>query len=106
MPVFSHYVLWLHRDSRNALANCVERIILGEYLRLVDRFHTLVIHSSYWLYTSCGVLSRSVSGDYSTWLTLGGRPGVAQGTIGEDGKGYAGGNVRYDDEGGKKLIRI
>lgn len=47
---------------------------------LIDRFHTLVIYSSYWLYTSCGVLSGSVSGDYSTWLTPGRGPGVVQGT--------------------------
>lgn len=47
---------------------------------LIDRFHTLVIRSSCWLYTSFGVLSGSVSGDYSTWLTLGWGAGVGGGT--------------------------
>lgn len=58
-----------------------------------------MIYSSYWLYTSCGVLSGSVSGDYSTWLTPGRGPGVVQGTIGEDGKRSAEANLRYNAEG-------
>lgn len=37
--------------------------------RLIDRFHTLVAHSSCWLHTSFGVLSGSITGDYSTRLT-------------------------------------
>lgn len=44
---------------------------------LIDRFHTLVAHSSCWLHTSFGVLSGSITGDYSTRLTQreGGRVG-------------------------------
>lgn len=52
---------------------------------LIDRFHTLVVCSSCWLYTSFGVLSGSVSGDYSTRLTPGGSGGqryrVQQGSV-------------------------
>lgn len=46
-----------------------KRSALSERLRVVDRFHTPVAHSSCWLHTS--VLSGSITGDYSTRFTRG-----------------------------------